>query len=696
MRFVVFVGLGRLREGVLALALLCSLFSVAGFFGKPAQAQSLDTADDVFLETLVKGAQYGSVRLSPNGRYLLYIERGPIQMSADRVVLYDLEHQDGPQGRLLDVGNHRVHWASWASDENFLISVSEVTEYYSVSGRRNRERRLLPPISRVVTIDRATLTYRAILFDDQPYDRRNRNLTEITDILPDDPAHVLMPAYENQRFSLFRVNILTGEQERLEAGTHRTIAWFADDGRAVMRVSHARNFRTLKFYARVGDSNNWRRISTVRVRDLLGGESDFEWAGPTDTPGQIFVRARPEGYNYFGIFRYDLRSGEYLETIAMRDDYDISSAFINEHTGEYWGYSYRDTQLQFVFEDEEFQSLFEEIVASFNENLIVAPMSAGESRLVVRVTGAAQSAAYYLVDTERDSISPLLSDNAALSDYPLGTMQPVQYAARDGQLINAYLTLPANSGTERPPLIVMPHGGPEARDSLSFDPVVQFLSARGYAVFQPNFRGSSGYGRVYAETGYRQWGRLMQDDVTDGVRWLIEGGEIDPDRVCIMGFSYGGYAALMGAALTPDLYQCAISGAPVTEFESFIDFKERHGTGVRDYWIDLLGHPRRDRNQMREVMPVHLADEMTIPIFLYHAERDRVVPSSQSRQMVEAFEDAGAEFVYVEEPGSAHNWSQGDVPSFKRSMRNIEAFLEDAMDGQIDEFVPERVEENGE
>ena len=180
-------------------------------------------------------------------------------------------------------------------------------------------------------------------------------------------------------------------------------------------------------------------------------------------------------------------------------------------------------------------------------------------RIVVKTLGPSNPGAYYLCDLTSGEVSPIGLVNPSLPAVELGETTVIKYTARDGARIAGYLTLPPGKGKKGLPMIMLPHGGPEIRDYLRFDHWVQFLANRGYAVFQPNFRGSGGYGRAFTEQGYRQYGRRMQDDITDGLKALIADGTADSKRVCIVGASYGGYAALAGGAFTPELYKCVVS-----------------------------------------------------------------------------------------------------------------------------------------
>jgi dienelactone hydrolase len=665
---------------------------VFGALATSAQAQRMPAMGpselDSFLVRVMSSPGYSGARLSPSGRYLLYVDEGLHATSEDDVFLYDLDIPGDSGRRRIDVGNHRVNWVDWASEDQFLISISSLrTTVLNFGTRRNPEQMVVMSLpSRVLSIDRATLTRSAVLFEDSPDDDyRNRDLSEITDMLPDDPDHVLMPGYSRRNYNLYRVNLHTGEAEKIENGTRNTIAWFTVNGAAVMKIESSPGRRqSLRFYARTGRRGGWRRLTNIRMRDLFGLRADFEWAGPSDVAGEIFVRARPDDQNFFGIYRYDLAEGVYLHPVAQREDFDIEEGIIDNLTGQYLGYSYHSDRLEFQFHDPELQSHYEAIESFFDGDISVIPTAIGGDRILFFASGPTEPGAYYIYDLVASSIDPVLRTHPSLRGDSLRPSRPIQYEARDGLLISGYLTEPLSGADATTPLIVYPHGGPEVRDSMNFDPVVQYLAALGYSVFQPNYRGSAGYGRAFAESGYRQWGRAMQDDITDGVRWLASEGLADPEAVCIVGFSYGGYAALMGAALTPDTYKCAVAGGSVTDFEGFLDFKDDEDEQVQTYWEELLGNRRQDRDEIAAYSPVNVADQISVPVFLFHGDADEIVPVEQSRDLARAMESAGTQYLYLEDAGVGHNW--GTYRRFYENMRNIGAFLNDAMDGSLDTF----------
>lgn len=266
----------------------------------------------------------------------------------------------------------------------------------------------------------------------------------------------------------------------------------------------------------------------------------------------------------------------------------------------------------------------------------------------------------FLFDAVGKTLSMITATYAALDGEVFAQKEPFQYSSGDGLRINGYLTVPKGATKQSMPLIVLPHGGPFARDDQSFDWWSFFYAARGYLVYQPNFRGSTGYGSAFKEAGHGEWGRKMQDDISEGVRQLIADGVADPDRICIVGASYGGYAALAGATLTPDIYSCVVSVSGISNILQLLA-DEGGRDGDDDYWTKRIGSRFSNDDALRSVSPLYNAEKVTAPILLIHAEDDTVVPMGQSRRMRNALRDRGKEHEFVVLKGEDHWLSTGET-----------------------------------
>jgi len=278
---------------------------------------------------------------------------------------------------------------------------------------------------------------------------------------------------------------------------------------------------------------------------------------------------------------------------------------------------------------------------------------------VIIFTDTAEAGQYHLVDFDLGASGILANAYPGIAPEQVGAVRSIHYAARDGLNIPAYVTLPPGvSDPSGLPLVVLAHGGPASQDVAGFDWWAQALASRGYAVLQANFRGSTGYGRAFLEAGYGEWGRKMQTDLSDGVRWLAAEGVIDPARVCIVGASYGGYAAMAGLTLDSDVYRCGVSVAGVSDLRRMVNAearqeRNRDSQTVR-YWNRFMGAARLNDRALDELSPAHLAASVDSPLLLIHGKDDTVVPIEQSRVMAEALRRAGKPVELVELPGEDH------------------------------------------
>ena len=301
-----------------------------------------------------------------------------------------------------------------------------------------------------------------------------------------------------------------------------------------------------------------------------------------------------------------------------------------------------------------------------------------EVRCIVLVAGDRTRGAYYFYDRESDHTELLAEAAPWLPESEMVPMHPVTFTTRDGLLIEAYLSLPPGvelNAIDTPlPVIVNPHGGPWTRDDWGFSSEVQFLCSRGYAVFQLNFRGSTGYGREFLEKSYKQWGLSMQDDITDGVHWLIDSGIADPKRIAIYGASYGGYATLAGACFTPDLYCCAIDYVGVSNLLTFLQTIPPYWRSMLEMMYEQVGHPERDRAQLEATSPALHADAIRCPLFIAQGANDPRVNKDESDQMVAALRSRGVEVEYMVKDNEGHGFAnQENRFDFYRA---VERFLQ--------------------
>jgi dipeptidyl aminopeptidase/acylaminoacyl peptidase len=278
-----------------------------------------------------------------------------------------------------------------------------------------------------------------------------------------------------------------------------------------------------------------------------------------------------------------------------------------------------------------------------------------ESVYVISTSNDRTMGSEYLYDVAAKELTKLADRTPWLDEKELVKMLPITYTARDGLTINGYLTLP-RGGEKNLPLVVHPHGGPWARDEWGYNPEVQFMASRGYAVLQMNFRGSTGYGRKFWEMSFKQWGKAMQDDITDGVRHLIREGVVDRKRVAIYGASYGGYATLAGLAFTPEVYACGVDYVGVSNLFTFLNTIPPYWKPQLDMWHEMVGHPERDKALLEAASPVLHVDQIRAPLLIAQGAKDPRVNVDESDQMVAALKKRGVAVEYILKDNEGHGF----------------------------------------
>src|SRR5690606_18440854 len=268
-------------------------------------------------------------------------------------------------------------------------------------------------------------------------------------------------------------------------------------------------------------------------------------------------------------------------------------------------------------------------------------------RFVVRSYTDKDPGAVYFYDMAKDELTKLVDNNPALNDCILAEMKPITYYARDGRQIHGYLTMPPKTRSRKPPVIVYPHSGPSNRDRWGFDPEVQFFANRGYAVFQVNYRGSIGYGKEFWSAGSKEWGGKIQDDITDGVRWLIHEQKVDSTRIGIYGAGFGGYSALHGACFHSDLYKCAASYSGFINLFTYLKEVPPHFKPYLQMYYETVGNPETEPELIKSMSPVFHSDRINIPVFIAQGGRDSWSTVNETNQFVQKLKKRKIPITYM-------------------------------------------------
>jgi dipeptidyl aminopeptidase/acylaminoacyl peptidase len=468
------------------------------------------------------------------------------------------------------------------------------------------------------------------------------------------------------QLNAFEISTLDGKSKLLASGTPFTVEWLADArGVPVARSEWNAEFRRFTVLARKGD--NWNRVLELEN----GGDSYLAGLIENDTAIAV-VSSNGEARTALWAVPLD---GSPVRKLFADDTLDIEGVSLDPYDSRPVAVrlSGGDRLYRWLDPAHEKRSLsLAKLFAGRSARLV--SRSADTRRVVVRVSGGDTPTTYYLIDYNTKKADIIGEEYPALAGQPQGAVRKFDYQGRDGYGLFGYLTIPPSAEEKNLPLVVMPHGGPESSDTPDFDWWSQFLASRGYAVLRPQFRGSSGLGDAHRLAGRGQWGLRMQDDVTDGVQALVAKGIVDPERVCIMGASYGGYAALAGVAFTPEVYACAVSVAGVADLAEMLAWEEKMGGDDSDsvyYWRDSIGS--RDDARVGQKSPARHAARIKVPVLLMHGSNDSVVPFAQSRMMANALKAAGVPHRLITLDGEDHWLSSGTTRI--RMLAEIEKFL---------------------
>jgi dipeptidyl aminopeptidase/acylaminoacyl peptidase len=556
--------------------------------------------------------------------------------------------------RLAGVGDNLILWYRWAGSDRLLISVLMAGKFYGHDVHA----------SRLIMYQVSTSTPASIGLKKQGFD--GDDVIHIAD----DGSHILLSASKDIQSmpGVYRVNLDTLEMELVQKPRDQITEWIADRN-GIVRGGYGFSRRRMRFIYRDNEGDEFRTLANVRLDDSDGEIDTFLMPARGDK-GFVVTNAQT---GRFALYEFDWKTSQLGKSIFEHSDVDIDDFWMNEAGDAVEAVFYTDDRERVVWFDPEMKELQREIDESMVGRMNwVTSANRDRTRFIVWSGAASDPGHFYYYNRPAARLTRIATPFESLRDQTLAPVKFVTYRARDGLEIPAYLTIPAGRDSKNLPLVLLPHGGPHVRDKWEFDYWAQFLANRGYVVLQPNFRGSAGYGKNFLAKGFGQWGTGMQDDLTDGVRWLIGEGTVDPKRVCIMGGSYGGYAALMASIRTPELFRCAISWAGVTDLNDMMRFDRNQLLPARyRRWRNRVrGEAEVD---LRTVSPVRRAAEVSVPLLLMHGTTDEIVPYRQAEEFVKAMEKANKPLDFIEFAKVGHHIE--DTEDRIRFLSAIEAFL---------------------
>ncbi len=473
----------------------------------------------------------------------------------------------------------------------------------------------------------------------------------IEDDLPDDPDHVLIS--HNQRdpqvFDVYRVNVRTGAAALVAQNPGNVVGWQTDHAGKVRAALTSDGLDTTLLY-REDEAEPFRALITTDYRTTVS-PAFFTF------DDRRFYALSNRGRDKLALVIIDPARPDDEELVFAADEVDLDAAGYSRKRRVLTLAAYQADKPRRHYFDAPTAALYQQLEALLpGYDVALQGWNRDEDTYIVAAYNDRTPGARYLFQSSAGTLHKLADINPSIPEADMAPVQPVRYTSRDGLDIHGYLTLPTGRAPRGLPCIINPHGGPWARDGWGYNPEVQFLANRGFCVLQMNFRGSTGYGRRFWEAGFGQWGLAMQDDITDGVRWLIDQGIADPARIGIYGGSYGGYATLAGIAFTPDLYAAAVDYVGVSNLFTFMNTIPPYWKPLLAKMHDMVGHPERDRDRLAATSPALHVDRIRTPLLIAQGAQDPRVNKAESDQVVQALRERGVEVQYMVKDNEGHGF----------------------------------------
>jgi dipeptidyl aminopeptidase/acylaminoacyl peptidase len=628
-----------------------------------------------------------SAAISPDGKHLAVI--GVVD-GRDGVTVFTLDTPDAKPMRAAfpDAEAIGIQWAN----NNRLICTFKANIKRQSTGRIDVWVRAIS-----VAMDGGNAV---VLMHDAPFYADSTGTTDtaaIADMDPADPDHVYIVAYESNMqmagantknfqslgsegtpfssekwvndtyfLNFFKVSVSTGESDIIVRGTPETIRFITDGrGHVVGRIDRTADLmdhyyvglrEVAKYNARAGDKLN-----------IAGIAQD----------GTSLMAVSYGAGDKRSLFSYQFGSASLGTPYFQDPQYDIRGLYKDDWTGRLSGVSWVDDKVQYRYFDPKVQHIKERIEKALpGQSVEVVSWDQAGQNYVIRADAPKNPQTFYLFTPQTGQLSMVGSAYPSLTAADLGEERAYTYKSKDGTDIHGYLTLPPGKPAKNLPTIILPHGGPEDRDEIHFDWLAQFFASRGYAVLQSNFRGSSGYGAKFRDAGDGQWVTGVLDDINGGTMQLIKDGIADPKRVCVFGWSYGGYAALAAATFTPDIYACAASFAGLSDLQRSLNrTREDYGeySQALAIWEKRMGASLSESDKLTAQSPAFHADRVKAPILLMHSDKDVTVYLEQSEEERDALERAGKKVEFVKTEGDDHYLLH--TATRVQMLKTLEAFL---------------------
>jgi dipeptidyl aminopeptidase/acylaminoacyl peptidase len=600
------------------------------------------------VEHFFKKPEFAGFQVSPDGTRLAAL--APLgDNHRMNIVVIDLATRKAKA--VTAINDQDVSGFNWANNERFLFYMdkdgNESFGIFSVNADGTKARTLVPPFEDQVRAGAVAKIWRA----------------DVIDLLDDDPDHVLVQ--DNSRLAaypdVYKMDIYNGRKSRVEKNPGDVTGWFVDfDGNVVgaAYIDKGRESLDVGFKMRDKETGDWVEVTRHRF-DAPSYSPAF--VSGDGVHGLVQSNITPDGEvrDKAALYRYNFKTLEMGDLVYEHDVVDCCGVLADRNAEKMIGVSYMVGKPERVYLDERWKSIMAGIDQALPNTVnTFTSVDDDETVGVVTAYSSTQPPQYYLYDFEASTLEFMANSMSWIDADEMAEMKPIEFKARDGMELHGYLTVPHGKEAKNLPLVMNPHGGPWARDGWGFNPEHQFLADRGYAVLQVNFRGSTGFGMQHLKSSWKQWGQAMQNDITDAVKWAVDQGIADPDRICIYGGSYGGYATMAGLTFTPELYKCGINYVGVTDIALLFETApDSWSAGLRQMRVQV-GDPDTEKEFLEQWSPVNHADQIKAPVFMAYGRRDPRVNIKHLTEMENAMDAAGAQYETMIKVDEGHGYQK--------------------------------------